>query len=449
MVPESVRAQVAESWFRSAAAGVQADTVDAPITLPPDALRDYREAHPLAQVFPLLDDVLGQAARDCDSIMAVSDAAGQLLWVCGSPGMLRGAASIGFVEGSNWDERLAGTNAPGMALTLDESVRVVGTEHFRRSMKRWSCAATPIHDPVTSTLLGVLDITGGKDVVMPQTMAMVRAAARMAEAELSREVRSRAHREQREGGGLLVILESLGRAESLLTMDNGHGKRQSIRLSRRHSEILLLLASAARGLSGDELAVLLYEEDGSASTLRAELNRLRNLLGADLLASRPYRLVAELTADWLAVEAQLAAGNVAAAMRAYRGPLLPGSTAPGVVRLRENIEASLRQAVLNSREPDLMSTWTRSAWGTDDYGMWQAQLSALGAGSPLRPLATGQLARLDREQGQPDQLTRRSHITVVQAKAVVQARLKSHGRRVGARRASDDVGPASGRPPSG
>jgi hypothetical protein len=107
--------------------------------------------------------------------------------------------------------------------------------------------------------------------------------------------------------------------------------------------------------------------------------------------------VAEITSDWLAVEAHLAVSSVAAAVRVYRGPLLPTSTAPGVVRLREYIEASLRQAVLNSREPDLMSTWTRSAWGADDYDMWQAQLDALGAGSPLRPLAAGQLARLDRE----------------------------------------------------
>jgi transcriptional regulator of acetoin/glycerol metabolism len=399
MVPEEVRAQVAESWFRSAAAGVQADTVDAPITLPGDALRDYREAHPLARVFPLLDDVLGQAARDCDAIMAVSDAAGQLLWICGSPSLLRRAESIGFVEGSNWDERLAGTNAPGMALALNESVRVIGAEHFRRSMQRWSCAATPIHDPTSSSLLGVLDITGGDGVVMPQTMAMVRAVARMAEAELALEMRSHEVREPRPHSGIVVVLESLGRADSLLTIVDGLGKRKSMRLSRRHSEILLLLASAPRGLSGDELAVLLYEHDGSASTLRAELNRLRNLLGEQLLASRPYRLVAELTADWLTVEAHLAMGDVAAAVRAYRGPLLPASTAPGVVRLRENVEASLRQAVLDSREPDLMSTWTRSAWGADDYDMWRAQLENLGATSALRPLAAGQLARLDREFG--------------------------------------------------
>jgi len=44
-----------------------------------------------------------------------------------------------------------------------------------------------------------------------------------------------------------------------------------------------------------------------------------------------------------------------------------------------------------------MSTWTRSAWGADDYDMWQAQLDALGPSSPLRALAAGQLARLDRE----------------------------------------------------
>ena len=146
-----VRAHVADSWLRSAAAGVHVDTVDAPITLPADSLRDHREAHPLARVFPLLDDVLGQAARDCDAVMAVSDASGQLLWVCGTPSVLRRAESIGFVEGSNWDERLAGTNAPGMALRLDESVHVIGAEHFRRSVQRWSCAATTIHDPSDQT----------------------------------------------------------------------------------------------------------------------------------------------------------------------------------------------------------------------------------------------------------------------------------------------------------
>ena len=399
----AVRAHVADSWVRSAAAGVRADTVDAPITLPGDALRDHREAHPLASVFPLLDDVLGQAARECDAIMAVSDAAGQLLWVCGTPSVLRRAEQIGFVEGSNWDERLAGTNAPGMALRLDQSVNVVGAEHFRQSVQRWSCAATPIHDPGTQSLLGVLDITGSDNIVVPQTMAMVRAAARMAEAELAREllVRGQAPAQPTSGRGLSLVIEALGRSEALLTIDDGRGRRETLRLSPRHSEILLLLASAPRGLSGDELAVLLYEEDSAASTLRVELGRLRGLLGDDLLASRPYRLVAEVAGDWLGLEAHLAAGDLAGAMRAHRGPLLPRSVAPGVVRLREGVEGSLRAALLRSGQADLMSAWTRSASGSDDYEMWQEQARALGPRSPLMPLVQSQLARLDRELGAP------------------------------------------------
>ncbi|MCU1538392.1 MAG: putative phytochrome sensor protein [Humibacillus sp.] len=396
-----VRAHVADSWVRSAAAGVEVDRAEAPITLPADALRDHRAAHPLSRVFPLLDDVLGQAARDCDAVMAVSDAEGQLLWVCGTPAVLREAETIGFVEGSNWDERLAGTNAPGMALRLDRSVNVVRSEHFRRSVQRWSCAATPIHDPVDQSILGVLDITGGDDIVVPQTMAMVRAAARMAESELARELLARgpAGAEPPRSGGLGVVVEGLGRTDALLTVDDGRGRRETLRLTPRHSEIVLLLASVARGLSGDELAVLLYEEDTSASTLRVELGRLRSLLGDQLLASRPYRLVAEVAGDWLAVEAHLAAGDPAGALRAYRGPLLPRSVAPGVVRLRGDVEGALRRAVLRSGRPDLMSAWTRSSWGADDLEMWRAQADSLGAGSPLLPLVEHQVARLDRELG--------------------------------------------------
>jgi hypothetical protein len=231
-------------------------------------------------------------------------------------------------------------------------------------------------------------------------MAMVRAAARMAEAELARELLSRGRETTAPTSSrLATTVQALGRGEALLTVDDGRGHRRTVRLSRRHSEIVLLLASAPRGLSGDELAVLLYEEDVTSSTLRAELNRLRSLLGDDLLASRPYRLVADVTADWLAVEAHLAAGSVAAALHTYRGPVLPASTSPGVVRLRNGIEGQLRRALLASREPDLMSTWTRSAWGADDHEMWSAQLACLAATSPLRPLVAGQIARLDRELG--------------------------------------------------
>ena len=394
-----MRAHVAESWQRSAAAGVDAETVQAPITLPQDALRDHRQDHVLARVFPLLDDVLGQAARDCDAIMAVSDQSGQLLWVCGSPATLRRAEAIGFVEGSNWDERLAGTNAPGMALALDRPISVLGTEHFRRSVRGWSCIATPIHDPRSHALLGVLDVTGGEGIVVPQTMAMVRAAARMAEAELARDLLGPRTFEPAPSAGLRMSVLALGRAEAMVQISAGARPATALRLSPRHSEILLLLAIAPNGLSGDELVVSLYEDDPSPSTLRAELNRLRQILGDSILASRPYRLTAEVTGDWYAVEAHLAAGELVEALHVYRGPLLPRSSAPGVVRLRESVEQAMRLAIRRSGQADLMSAWTRSSWGADDYEMWQAQAEVTDRRSPLLALIEGQLARLDLEYG--------------------------------------------------
>ena len=390
-----MRAEVAASWERSAAAGVDVGQLEAPIALDTSDVRGRREAHPLARVFPLLDDVLGREVRACGAVMALADAEGHLLWVCGTPDTLRQAERIGFVEGSNWDERLAGTNAPGLALATGREAMVTRSEHFRSSVRSWSCAATPIHDPGTTQLLGVLDVTGGDEVVVPQTMAMVRAAARLAEAELAR--LAPPPPPSAAPSGLQVVLELLGRSEALVSVADGRDRIERFRLSRRHSEIVALLAASPAGLSGDELAAYLYEDDGGSSTLRAELNRLRGLLGDDLLASRPYRLASQVTGDWLAVEAQLASGDLRGAMRSYDGPVLPRSTAPGVVRIREQLEASLRHALLRSGAADLMSAWTRSSWGRDDYDMWVAQRAAVPASSPMRALVEGQIARLDRE----------------------------------------------------
>jgi len=310
-VTAGVREIVADSWLRSVAAGIKADTSDPPITLDRSVLRQYRAEHPLAQIFPLLSDVLGQAAQECDAVMAVADEHGQLLWVSGSTGVLRRAEAISFVEGAQWDEAHAGTNAPGTALRLDSPVTIRAAEHFVRPVQRWSCAAAPIHDLATGRILGVVDVTGGDDIGSAQTSAMIRAAARMAEAELARIAAVRqqpwgsatamalSRLQARAAGGLR--LQALGRPDMVLTAAG-----RSLRLSQRHSEILAVLATHPGGLSGDELAVMLYPGDVSPATLRAEVVRLRSLLGADVLASRPYRLCSEVTSDWAAVAAQVA-----------------------------------------------------------------------------------------------------------------------------------------------
>jgi len=395
-----VRGIVADSWLRSVAAGIKADKSDPPITLDRTVLRQYRAEHPLAQIFPLLSDVLGQAAQECDAVMAVADEHGQLLWVSGTAGVLRRAEAITFVEGAQWDEAHAGTNAPGTALRLDAPVTIRAAEHFVRPVQRWSCAAAPIHDLATGSVLGVVDVTGGDDIGSAQTSAMIRAAARMAEAELARIAAVRQpwgsatamamSRLQARADGL--HLQALGRPDLALVAAG-----RSLRLSLRHSEILAVLAAHPGGLSGDELAVMLYPGDVSPATLRAEMVRLRSLLGAAVLASRPYRLTCEVTSDWAAVAAKLAAGDLTGALAMYPGPLLPPSEAPEVARLRADLHEWLRALVLADGGQDLAVTWTQSRWGADDLDMWHRQCALLPSGSPLRPRAEAMVERLDAE----------------------------------------------------
>jgi hypothetical protein len=388
----AVRPVVADSWRRSAHALHTADGT-APIELADGDLEAYRAAHPLARVLPIFRDLLGGLAEDGDHLMAVCDAYGRLLWVEGTASVLRGAEEMNFVPGARWDEAHAGTNAPGTALAVDHPLQIFATEHFSRSVQRWTCAAAPIHDPATGRLLGAIDVTGGDHLANPHSLALVRATALAAEAYLG------SHRPAPSTAGTVT---ALGRDEVVLCVD---GRRQ--RLGRRHSELLVLLLAHPEGRTGDQLTFDLYADDLNPVTVRAELSRLRRTLGPELLDSRPYRLRTEVDADFVAVTRLLERGQVAEALEAYTGPLLPSSDAPGVVRLRRLVEGQLRAAVLGSVDRILMRTWLHAPYGADDLEMWQGYSRLLPPGSPLRPLTDSRIRQLSIEFGVATSLQRR------------------------------------------
>ncbi|WP_371095920.1 GAF domain-containing protein [Streptomyces sp. NBC_01005] len=378
-----VRPVVGESWRRSARARVSPDGA-ALVELGPDDLGPYRDGHPLAPAMPVIRELMGAYATDGEHLLAVCDAHGRLLWVEGPAVTRRAADRMNFVEGARWSEAAAGTNAPGTAIAVDRPVQVFAAEHFLRPVQQWTCAAAPLHDPHTGRVLGAVDITGGDRLAHPHSLAFVQAVARAAESHLA------LLRPSPAAG--TVRLSALGRDEALLVTG---GRR--IRLSRRHSEILATLARRPEGLTGDELLVELYEDESvTPVTLRAELSRLRRLLGPELLLSRPYRLSAPVDADFDTVARRLASGAVAAALAAYAGPLLPGSRAPSVSRLRRRLDEQLRAALVARGDPGLLADWAYSPWGEDDLPVWEALAAAVPAGQ--RPALLARVRALDAQQ---------------------------------------------------
>lgn len=383
-VTRPVRSVVADSWRRSARAGVGPDGT-ARVELMDGDLGSYRAEHPLARVMPLFRELMGTFASDGEHLLAVCDAQGRLLWVEGHAGTRQKADGMNFVPGAHWAESAVGTNAPGTAIALDRPVQVFAAEHFIRRVQPWTCAAAPVHDPRTGRLLGAVDITGGNGLAHPHSLGFVQAVARAAESQLALLAPVPTTTD-------VLELTALGRDEALL-MAGG----RKLRLSRRHSEIVVLLSRHPEGLTGDELLCALYEDESvTPVTLRAELARLRRLLGAGLLGSRPYRLTVPVECDVRVVERGLSAGAVTAAARAYSGPLLPGSQAPEVVRLRRRLADGLRAALVARRDPDLLADWAHAPWGEDDLDVWRT-LAAIRPTAPVR----ARLKELEAEQSAP------------------------------------------------
>lgn len=141
-------------------------------------------------------------------------------------------------------------------------------------------------------------------------------------------------------------------------------------LSQRHAEILLLLAEHPEGLGADHLALLLDDTDLDNGTIRAAVSRLRAVVGPSVFGSRPYRLCVPVATDVEALRAALDSGDVDSALRLYAGPVLPRSTAPGVIDIRDELRVRLRTAVLASGDTAGLRRWTAGPEARDDAAAW-------------------------------------------------------------------------------
>lgn len=387
--PADVDPLVADSWRRSLRSGVDPDTPHAAVPLGCDLLADYRERHALASVMPVVRELVVEAAADDGLVVAVSDETGRLLWVEGNRRLRGTVERVGFVEGAVWREESIGTNAPGTALATRRAVQVIGAEHYSRPVQELSCAAAPIRDLATGRVLGVLDVTGGREAASNVVLSLVRATVATVERELAARAASRAGSAVGDAATSSVPpdLVVLGRP----TLRATHGVRP---LSLRHAEILLLLAAHPHGLGADELAVLLHLGELSDVTVRAEVSRLRRIVGPLLADSRPYRLAHPLRTDADDVRSALRAGDVRSAVARY-APLLPRSEAPGVERLRTELSAEVRAAVLASHDLEALDAWVRGADGADDHAAWTHLLAVAAPGSPQAVRAGAHVTLLD------------------------------------------------------
>jgi hypothetical protein len=169
---------------------------------------------------------------------------------------------------------------------------------------------------------------------------------------------------------------------------------RSIPLTLRPAELLTVLALHPDGLTAEQLALLLYGEEGNPTTVRGEVLRLRALIGADVLRTRPYRLAAIVDTDFEATRAAIRARRPADALRICAGPLLSRSDAPAIRELRDELEAGLRAVVLEYGDADLLAEFAGHPLGRDDLEVHDRVLALLPPADPRRAQLTARRARL-------------------------------------------------------
>jgi len=141
----------------------------------------------------------------------------------------------------------------------------------------------------------------------------------------------------------------------------------------------------------------LHERDVPAVTVRAELSRLRSLLPGLALSGRPYRITSTVRTDVAALRARLTTGDVAGAVSAYSGPILPSSESPEVQAERDLLHREIRSAVMRSKDAGTVLEFANGPCSRDDALVWR---HAVGLADPAsRPVLQEQLRRIERELG--------------------------------------------------
>ncbi len=351
--PMRPRDLVARSWTRVLGLGLNPAGISTRDPLRIDEVERRRRESPLNGVIDELKQVVSSVADASHFLMVVTDADGVLLWREGSSSVRRRADTIGLIEGALWTESAVGTNAIGTALAEAAPVQLFSAEHFEQNQHPWYCTASPIHDPRTGELLGIVDVSGPALTLHPAISALVETGVRLAESQLWRHHEDRLERLRRSAAPLLATLSgpmllvdddgwvahnsgiavreriAAPRADRALAIPglglclpqpltdgwlvrpsgtdqsvsaelnlthpptlqvSANGEPWRSTLTNRHAEILLLLhAAGPSGLSAEQLSRALYGDTAHVVTTRAEVSRLRRALGA-LVETRPYRV---------------------------------------------------------------------------------------------------------------------------------------------------------------
>ncbi|GAB6852402.1 sigma-54-dependent Fis family transcriptional regulator [Paraburkholderia kururiensis] len=187
-----VRGVVDDSWQRCLVGRVDPAVDRAPPPIGENQLRHWLagNAQLVNASLPLMQQTRELLAQT-GTVMLLADPEGMILQHEGDMRIIDPAREVGLVPGCNWTELNCGTNAIGTALALRQPVQIHGAEHFCAGIKRWTCSATVIRDPLDGQVLGVIDVSGLADTYNRYSLALTVSLAGRIESRIAKDAMER------------------------------------------------------------------------------------------------------------------------------------------------------------------------------------------------------------------------------------------------------------------
>ncbi|HEY6897678.1 MAG TPA: sigma-54-dependent Fis family transcriptional regulator [Rhodocyclaceae bacterium] len=184
--PEAMRDLVEDSWRRCMGANVDPSIYQAPDPLEERGVSGLRMQH--RDLIDACKPVMKQASdflSETGTVMVLTNEKGIVLDVEGDSSTMRPAEKVHLLPGASWNEVQCGTNAIGTALSLGQPVQIHSEEHFCEGIKRWTCSASVVRDPLHGDVLGVIDVSGLNRSYSRHSLSLVVNAAHRVESLLA------------------------------------------------------------------------------------------------------------------------------------------------------------------------------------------------------------------------------------------------------------------------
>ncbi len=178
------RPVVLEGWMRCRAHGINPRAERALIDITPEELLSILHNDDLGRAGKSILDGFQQLMGGTGHVAVLADAQGRILYEVGHPKIQARLAEINLKAGAVWAEPVVGLNGVGTPLALGRPELVFGHEHYCQGWQPWVCYGSPVRDPNSGRIVGVIDVTGLARYASAQMMGLTMSIAQLVEQNL-------------------------------------------------------------------------------------------------------------------------------------------------------------------------------------------------------------------------------------------------------------------------